>query len=93
MLVVLAVLLPRVRLSRPSRVAAYLLLAVWALLGAVGLVRAFYHFTTDTIGGAAVAIACVCGTAIVIDSLAGRWARTASARDPLLDPNRGVLRV
>lgn len=92
MLIVLALLLSRVRLRAPARVAWYVLLVLWSVIGAVGLVRADYHFLTDTIGGAAVAIACVCGTALVIDALATRWAG-GSARDPLLHPPGGVLRV
>jgi undecaprenyl-diphosphatase len=79
MLTVVGLLLPRVRLSPLARTVAYAVLIGWALLGAIGLVRGFYHFATDTIGGIAVAIAVVCGVAFVVDAVAARTAGSVSS--------------
>jgi undecaprenyl-diphosphatase len=75
LLVVLLLLLPRLRLSRPTTVATASLLAVWAVLGALGLVRAHYHYMSDTVGGIGIAVVCVLGSALVIDFGTGMLTR------------------
>jgi membrane-associated phospholipid phosphatase len=72
MLLVLAVLSWRIGLAPRLRIAVLTLLALWGLLGAVGLVRGFYHYTTDTVGAVAVSAACVLGTALAIDAVGAR---------------------
>lgn len=49
---------------------------VIAVVGATALVGMKYHYVTDTVGGAGVAIAVVLTTALLIDRVAGRRART-----------------
>jgi len=58
---------------------------VWTVAGAAGLVRNGYHYVTDTIGGACVAIVVVLGTALVVDAVRPRPAdrRPAGAGDQL----------
>lgn len=56
-----------VRLRPGVRTASVAALALWVLLGAVGLVRNWYHYATDTIGAIAVTSAIVLATAVVID--------------------------
>jgi membrane-associated phospholipid phosphatase len=84
LLIVLAVLLARVQLSRRARGIAHGVLALWAVLGAVGLVRAFYHYATDTIGAVGVSVTCVLGVAILIDVCAASGAQRRVDRDPQL---------
>lgn len=43
------------------------LLALWSLVGAVGLIRNYYHYPTDTLGALGVSIGTVVATALVID--------------------------
>jgi membrane-associated phospholipid phosphatase len=43
-------------------------LALWAVAGAVGLVRSYYHYATDTVGGACVGVVCVVGVALILDA-------------------------
>jgi membrane-associated phospholipid phosphatase len=76
LLVVVALLVAHVRLTAWTRAAVLVLLVLWALLGAVGLTRGFYHYATDTIGGMGVALVCVLGVALVID----HWGPTVSDR-------------
>jgi membrane-associated phospholipid phosphatase len=79
MLVVLLLLIPRARLSRRTAILFGLGLALWAALGAAGLVRAHWHVVTDTIGGVAVGIACVLAAALLIDALSPRMRRRKAA--------------
>lgn len=65
----MVVLIAAGQLRAPAawRVAVTCVLALWAVVAALGLVRNFYHYATDTMGGAGVAIAVVIGTALLID--------------------------
>lgn len=89
MLTVLALLLARVRLGPVGRMYGYGVLVVWAVCGAVGLVRGFYHFATDTIGGVGVAVACVLVVAFAIDATAIRVDRMRRTRHPRPRPGPG----
>ncbi|MDT4918087.1 MAG: superfamily [Pseudonocardiales bacterium] len=64
-LVVVAFQLP---LTRRWRAALLTVIAAWTLLAAVGLVRNFWHYATDTIGAMLLAITVVFGTALAIDA-------------------------
>jgi membrane-associated phospholipid phosphatase len=75
LLVVLLLVLLQAALSRAAKAVGVTLLALWAGVGAVGLVRGHYHFATDTIGGIGVALACVLGVALVIDWVSDRAGR------------------
>ncbi len=62
---------------------------VIAVIGATALVGMKYHYVTDTVGGAGVAIAVVLTTALLIDRVAGRRAQTAVERQqPLASGTR-----
>nr|WP_225955323.1 phosphatase PAP2 family protein [Kibdelosporangium phytohabitans] len=52
-----------------------------AVIGATALVGMKYHYITDTVGGACVAIATVLTVALVIDRAAGRRTVKNAARD------------
>jgi membrane-associated phospholipid phosphatase len=75
LLVVLLLVLARAPFSRAVTAILVTLLALWAAVGAIGLVRAHYHFPTDTIGGMGVAVACVLSVALVIDRVSERARR------------------
>lgn len=67
----------QVQLSRGWRVVVCVVLALWSVLAAVGLVRNFYHYATDTIGAMGFTVAFMLGTALLVDrsslsSLGGR---------------------
>lgn len=64
LLVVVAFQLP---LTRRWRAALLTLIAAWTLLAAVGLVRNFWHYATDTIGAMLLATTVVLGVALTID--------------------------
>lgn len=68
----LAVLALRTGLRARWRSAVVALLAVWTLGGAIGLTRNYFHYVTDTLGGACVAIAVVVSVALVVDAVADR---------------------
>lgn len=85
------------RASLTRRVRAVLLVAIvaWALIAAVGLVRNFWHYATDTVGAICLAIVVVIGLALVIDRYSAQAAHAAdvvpaSAGDS--PPKRGQLR-
>jgi len=83
LLVVVALLLPRAHWSRGRTMLAAAALAVWAALGAIGLVRGHYHYITDTIGGFGVAVACVLGVALLTDAVSARVGLSSpDARSP-----------
>jgi undecaprenyl-diphosphatase len=84
LLVVLLVVLPRARPTRAVTALVATLLALWAVVGAIGLVRGHYHFPTDTIGGAGVAVACVLSVALVIDFISEHVGRPDRADAPQL---------
>jgi undecaprenyl-diphosphatase len=82
--IVLALVLRRSPLPKRWRVTGWSVLAAWTVLGAVGLVRGFYHFATDTIGAIALSTAIVFGTALLVDkyavSFAQWWTRRVAAQ-------------
>lgn len=84
--VVLLIVSWQLPLRRRGRLVTVAVLAFWALAAAIGLVRNYWHYATDTIGGAAVPIAAVLTTALLIDRyLPARWHGPVSspdARDP-----------
>jgi membrane-associated phospholipid phosphatase len=67
LLLVLGLLLPRLRVTTMTRAALVVVLVIWALLAAIGLVRGHYHYATDTVGGIGVAVAVVGSAALAID--------------------------
>ena len=71
---VLIIALLRLRPSRGVLTGALGVAAIWAGLGAVGLISADYHFLTDTIGGACVGIAVAVAGALTIDAGYARFA-------------------
>lgn len=75
---VLSVLLLRGPLEVRTKAIGLGVTVVWTVAGAAGLVRNGYHFVTDTIGGACVAIVVVLGTALVVDAVRPR--RAAAGR-------------
>lgn len=77
LLVVLGLLLPRWPMTRAARATWAAVLVIWALLGAVGLVRGNYHYATDTVGGIGVAVAVVGAAALTIDQAGVRLAARA----------------
>lgn len=56
-------------------------LTVWTFLGAAGLVRAGYHYATDTIGGFLLGLVLVLAVALVVDRAASRIS-SPDARSP-----------
>ncbi|MEO9138884.1 MAG: phosphatase PAP2 family protein [Jatrophihabitans sp.] len=56
-------------------------LTIWTLLGAAGLVRAGYHYATDTIGGFLLGLVLVLAVALVVDQVAPRIS-SPGARSP-----------
>jgi undecaprenyl-diphosphatase len=65
---------PQQRRTRTLRVLLVLAALAVALIVAAAVIALEWHYFTDTIGGAAVAIAVVCTLAIIIDRLtANRW--------------------
>jgi undecaprenyl-diphosphatase len=79
LILVILLLVPCAPLSRPMRATVVVLLTLWAALGALGLVRAHYHFPLDTLGGIGVAIVCVLTGALVVDACSDRLRRPARA--------------
>ena len=77
LILVLLLLVLRAPLSRAMRATVVALLTLWAALGALGLVRAHYHFPLDTLGGIGVAVVCVLTVALVIDACSHRLRRPA----------------
>ncbi|MGD9529438.1 phosphatase PAP2 family protein [Pseudonocardia sp.] len=79
---VLAILAVLVLRPDPRRALAIVLAvgAAAAAMFAVLVVVANWHYATDAIGGACVALAAVLGTALAIDAVADRW--TGRAPDP-----------
>jgi membrane-associated phospholipid phosphatase len=57
------------RLRAPARTSIGLVLALWVVLAAIGLVQNFYHYGTDTIGALGVSTVMVLASALAID----RW--------------------
>lgn len=79
---VVALLLLRTGAHRAVKVIVLVALLAWAVFAAFGLVRAFVHYPTDTVGGFCVALATVLVTALVIDAVADRRSRPAAPGPP-----------
>jgi membrane-associated phospholipid phosphatase len=84
LLVVLLLVLTRAPFSRAVKSLVAIGLVLWAVVGAIGLVRGHYHFPTDTIGGMGVAVACVLSVALSIDWVSERTRRTDRTDAPQL---------
>lgn len=78
---VLLIVLGRLPLRPAVRGVGVGLLATWTLLAAVGLVRNYWHYATDTIGGCCVSVAVVSSIALGIDWLGARLRRSVSSPD------------
>jgi len=76
--------------ARPLRVAILAVACVLGVLVAVGVIGLQWHYFTDTVGGAAVGIAVVCGLAFVLDLPA---ARRQLARIPSYRSRPSVRRI
>lgn len=72
LLTVLAVLTLRTAWSATVKAAILAVFALWAVAAAVGLIRNFLHYPSDTLGGIGVALAIVLTTALVIDAVTAR---------------------
>lgn len=81
-MVVVAMLLLRSSLTRQPKMIVVVLAAAWLVLGAAGLVRAGYHYGTDTIGGFCVALVAVVATALVVDAVTARVYRRGGLSSP-----------
>ena len=66
--VLAAVAIARLPAGRAVRLIAAGVLVVWTALAALGLVRNFYHYATDTLGAVGVALVVVLGGALAIDA-------------------------
>jgi undecaprenyl-diphosphatase len=64
---VLVIVCCRLSISRRLRAVLVALVAVWAGVAAIGLVRNFWHYATDTIGAICLATVVVVGLALVLD--------------------------
>jgi undecaprenyl-diphosphatase len=84
LLVVLLLVLTRAPLSLAVKAVAATGLVLWAVVGAIGLVRGHYHFPTDTIGGIGVAVACVLSAALIVDWISDRTRRPDRTDAPQL---------
>lgn len=62
----LAVLVLLVPTARRLRAALLVVLALWTLIAAAGLVRGHYHFATDTVGAILLTTACIVAVALGI---------------------------
>lgn len=85
--VLLAVLLLRSdRASARGKAAGVAVLVVWTVLGAAGLVRAGYHYATDTVGGFLLGLVLVLAVALVVDVVEPRVS-SPGARSPSRTPH------
>jgi undecaprenyl-diphosphatase len=64
---VLVLICCQLRMSRRLRALLVVLSIAWALVAAVGLVRNFWHYATDTLGAVCLAVAVVVGLALALD--------------------------
>ena len=64
---VLVVLCFQAALSRRVRAVLLALIGTWTVIAAIGLVRNFWHYATDTIGAVCLATTVVMGLALVLD--------------------------
>ena len=72
---VLLIVVCRLPISRPLRICGIAVLVAWTIACAVGLVRNFWHYPTDTIGAVALAAAVVGPVALGIDRYGAGSAR------------------
>jgi undecaprenyl-diphosphatase len=84
---VVAILCFQAPVTRRVRTVLLALIAVWTLIAAIGLVRNFWHYATDTIGAILLAVTVVLGVALVLDrylpTVQRALGRRAAARDQL----------
>jgi undecaprenyl-diphosphatase len=85
---VVVVLALRARLARAARAALVLAAAAYAGAVVVALIVGRFHYATDTVGGACVAVATVLGVALAIDALSPVCSRSASGRGRVPSPPR-----
>lgn len=69
---VLLVVAGQLPLRARGRTVVVTVLGLWTLLAAVGLVRNFWHYATDTIGAICISVAVIGTVALVIDRLGSR---------------------
>lgn len=69
LLTVLAVLTLRTTWTVAVKAAVLVAFVLWAVVAAIGLIRNFLHYPSDTVGGAGVALAVVLATAFAIDAV------------------------
>jgi hypothetical protein len=62
------------RAARWVKVTVVAVLTLWTVGGGIGLVRNFYHFTTDVLAGVFVSVACVIACTLLADHLGRRVA-------------------
>jgi undecaprenyl-diphosphatase len=72
LLTVLGLLTLRTAWSAAAKAAILLAFVIWAVVAAIGLIRNFAHYPSDTVGGVGVALAVVIGTAFAIDAVTSR---------------------
>lgn len=72
LLTVLAVLTFRTAWNAAAKTAILVVFALWAVAAAIGLIRNFAHYPSDTVGGVGVAAAVVPLCALVIDAVTSR---------------------
>ncbi len=68
---VLLIATSQLPIRRRARGVIVAVLATWTLVAAIALVRAFYHYATDTVGAICLAIGVVSCAALLIDRYAG----------------------
>jgi undecaprenyl-diphosphatase len=72
LLTVLGLLTLRTAWSAAAKTAILVAFGIWAVVAAIGLIRNFAHYPSDTVGGVGVALAVVIGTAFAIDAVTSR---------------------
>jgi membrane-associated phospholipid phosphatase len=92
-LVVVVSMLGPSRLAWPLGVRSLVAVCAIAAAGviATALIAAGYHYTTDTIGGLLVAVACVLGVALSIDAFAGRPSAQKTELEAMPRPDDAML--
>ncbi len=66
---------PQQASTRAPRLAGFAVLLALAIITVVGVIGLRWHYFTDTIGGAAVALGAVCALALALDWATGRLSR------------------
>lgn len=80
---VLVIVTCQIPMRRTTRTLVLAALATWTITGALGLVRNFWHYATDTFGAIAVSIAVVCWVALAIDAFVGAVAKQRAISEPV----------